>query len=185
MKRGWSVWKLAVAVSYVGLAASCGPSQSSRGLKVEPKSAPPPPAQRSPKDSSSRSAPSVPARKSPQQVAALHRVAFAQTLVDQGEYRRAIADLEKTLTLDATNPLVYYNLARAHYGLSNFQESLDFLEVAESFMDERNVSRADFLVLKGDNLRGLGRTAEARGSYRRALTVDPDHKEAIARLRLL
>jgi len=100
-------------------------------------------------------------------------------LIDGGEYRRAISDLEKTLTLDATNPLVYFYLARAHYELSHFRESLDFLEVTESFMDERSVSPAEVLILQGANLQGLGRLDEARRSYEKALAIDPRNEKAI------
>lgn len=126
-----------------------------------------------------------PRPKSPQQVAALHRVDRARALIASGQYARAIADLEKTLSLDATNPLVYFYLARAHHELAHFQESLDFLEVADSFSDGESVSRIELLILQGDNLRRLGRLSEARQSYEQALAIDPGNEKARARLRLV
>lgn len=129
--------------------------------------------------------PSKPPPKSPQQVAALHRVDRAKALIAKGEYMRAISDLEKTLSLDATNPLVYFYLARAHHELAHFEESLDFLEVADSFSGEASVSRTELLILQGDNLRRLGRLSEARQSYQQALAIDPGNEKARARLRLV
>lgn len=126
-----------------------------------------------------------PLSRSPQQVAALDRVDQAKTLIAEGNYNRAISNLEKALSLDSTNPRIYFYLASAHYQLSHFRESLDFLEVAESFMDGGNISRTEVLILKGDSLRGLGRLAEARQSYEDALAVDPRNEKAISRLRLV
>lgn len=192
-KGPWVAWMLPTLAACIAIVAGCAPSGPSGGLKTERKSLPPPPpvergssmGRRPSMDSSSGSTRQEPVRKSPQQIAALHRVDSARVLIEEGRYRRAISELEKTLTLDATNPRVYFYLARAHYELSHFRESLDFLEVTESFMDGRSVSRTEVLVLQGDNLRSLGRPAEARQHYERALAIDPGNEDAMTRLRSL
>lgn len=105
---------------------------------------------------------------SPLQVAALHRLDRAKVLIAKGDFLEAIADLEKTLAMDSTNPGTYLYLARAHHGLGNFRESLNFLEVAESLFEGDRASLAEVWVLKGDNLRGLGQRSQAQESYDRA-----------------
>lgn len=170
--------------------AGCVPSRSDSASRTRRETSPAvksEPPRTGPASSATPSSSTVrePLPKSPQQVAALDRVGRAKTLIAQGEYKRAISDLEKALSLDATNPRIYFYLASAHYQLSHFQESLDFLEVAESFLDESNIYRTEVLILKGDSLRGLGRLAEARQSYEDALAVDPRNEKAISRLRLV
>ena len=81
--------------------------------------------------------------RSPLQVAALHRLERAKTLIAEGEFLPAISDLEKTLAMDSTNPHTYLYLARAHHGLGHFRESLDFLEVEESLFGDERVSLAE------------------------------------------
>lgn len=111
------------------------------------------------------------APSSPLQVAAVQRLEGARRLIEKGDFLRAVADLEKTLALDSTNPHTYFYLARAHRGLGNFAESLNFLEVAESLFGDDSASLAKVWVLKGDNLRDLGQRSQAQHSYQRASEI--------------
>jgi tetratricopeptide (TPR) repeat protein len=68
---------------------------------------------------------------SPRRAAALRIAERGRTLMQSREYQRAISELEKALSLDAS-PFIYFYLARAHYYLGDNQRSLNFLAVAES-----------------------------------------------------
>jgi tetratricopeptide (TPR) repeat protein len=65
------------------------------------------------------------------QAAALRLAETGRTLLQKGQYRKAIYYLEKALSVDA-NPFIHFYLARAHYRLADYQGSQRFLEVAES-----------------------------------------------------
>ncbi|MBI2358180.1 MAG: tetratricopeptide repeat protein, partial [Deltaproteobacteria bacterium] len=71
-------------------------------------------------------------------------------------YDKALSRLEKALAIDSTNPYAYYYLAQAHYLLSHYTESLNFLEVIEGKFAQEPSWQARLLVLKGEDLRALG-----------------------------
>ena len=73
---------------------------------------------------------------SPRRAAALRLAERGRTLMQNREYQRAISELEKALSLDAS-PFIYFYLARAHYHLGDNQRSLNFLAVAESRLDRQ------------------------------------------------
>jgi tetratricopeptide (TPR) repeat protein len=86
----------------------------------------------------------VPQRDSPlwtsRTSGAKHRVAMK--LTQEGEARlrsgdpyRALSLFEKALGLEAS-PYVYVSLARAHYMLGHYSASLNFIEVAESWLNQ-------------------------------------------------
>ena len=66
----------------------------------------------------------------------------------------------------------------AHHRLGNFRASLDFLEVAEPILGHNLPWLVQTLVLRGDNLRALGRFGPAEAAYRRALSMDPANPSA-------
>ena len=73
----------------------------------------------------------------PRPAAALRFAEKGRRLLIEGAYQRALIYFEKALGLDA-NPYFYYYLARAHYHLAHMQDSLRFLDVAESFLSDQN-----------------------------------------------
>jgi tetratricopeptide (TPR) repeat protein len=73
-------------------------------------------------------------RTSPRRAAALRIAERGRTLMQKREYQRAVSELEKALSLDAS-PFIYFYLARAHHQLGDNQRSLNFLAVAESRLD--------------------------------------------------
>lgn len=91
---------------------------------------------------------------------------------------RALSVLEKSLSTDGTNPYAHYYIALAHYRMSNFRASLDFLDAAETVLGYKLPWLAQSLVLRGDNLRALGRFGPAGAAYRRALAMDPANPSA-------
>lgn len=65
--------------------------------------------------------------------AALRLAEKGRMLIQNREYQKAISYLEKALGLDGI-PFIHFYLAWAHYHLGNSQGSLNFLEVAESWL---------------------------------------------------
>ena len=102
----------------------------------------------------------------------------ARRLLRSGNYARALTELEKSLSTDGSNPYAHYYIAVAHHRLGNFKASLDFLDVAEPILGHDLPWRVQTLVLRGDNLRALGRFGPAEAAYRRALSMDPTNPSA-------
>ena len=91
---------------------------------------------------------------SPKRAVALRFAEKARRLLNAGAYQRALIYFEKALGLDA-NPYFYYYLARAHYHLAHTQESLRFLDVAESLLSDQSdwVTEVETLRAKFDAVR--------------------------------
>lgn len=70
-------------------------------------------------------------RTNSKSAAALRLVESGRTLIQAGENRRAVAVLERALSLEAS-PFVYFYLARAHYYLADYQRAAEFVEIAEA-----------------------------------------------------
>ncbi|MCY4485794.1 MAG: tetratricopeptide repeat protein [Deltaproteobacteria bacterium] len=115
---------------------------------------------------------------SPRRVASQSRTERARQLLRSGQYGLALMELERSLSLDGSNPYAHYYIAVSHYRLRNFKASLDFLEVAEAVLGYNRPWLVQTLVLRGDNLRALGRFKPARAAYRRALSLDPTNPSA-------
>lgn len=115
---------------------------------------------------------------SPQRVASVRMTERARRLLRSGNYARALTELEKSLSTDGSNPYAHYYIAVAHYRMGNFRASLDFLEVAEPILGHNRPWLVQTLVLRGDNLRALGRFGPAEAAYRRALSMDPVNPSA-------
>lgn len=79
----------------------------------------------------------ITAADSPRRAAALRFAEKGRGLLTAGAYQRALMYFEKALGLDA-NPYFYYYLAWAHYHLAHTQESLRFLDVAESLLSDQS-----------------------------------------------
>ena len=115
---------------------------------------------------------------SPQRVASVRMTEQARRLLRSGQYTRALTELERSLSIDGTNPYAHYYIALSHYRLRNFRASLDFLGAAEAVLGHNRPWLVQSLVLRGDNLRALGRFGPARAAYRRALAMDPANPSA-------
>jgi tetratricopeptide (TPR) repeat protein len=84
---------------------------------------------------------------SARRAAALRFAEKGRQLLAAGAYQRALIYFEKALGLDA-NPYFYYYLARAHYHLAHTQESLRFLDVAESLLSDQSDWIAEVATLR-------------------------------------
>jgi hypothetical protein len=118
----------------------------------------------------------------PQRRASMKLVQQGQTLLREEKYKAALGRFEQAVGLDAANPYSHYFIARAHYSLGNYRESLSFLGVAESKLGADARWLAEVLVLQGRNAAALGFFGRADNNYIRALSLDPHHEFALAQL---
>jgi tetratricopeptide (TPR) repeat protein len=99
-------------------------------------------------------------------------------LLDAGDPRKALSRLEQTIVIDSTNPYGYFFLAKAHYRLGRYKESLNFLDVAESRLSQETFWLAEVYALRGENFRALGMTQKAEASYTQALRLNSGNRTA-------
>ena len=114
----------------------------------------------------------------PRRVASLRLAEHGRRLLNEGEYKEALGQLEKSIAVDSTNPYGFLYLAKAHYHMAQFQESLNFLDVAEAYLSGKSYWLAEVFALRGENYRALGSLRRARSNYEEALRYDPRHQVA-------
>ena len=117
-------------------------------------------------------------RTSPQRAASLRLTEEGRRLIESGDYAKALGRLEKTISIDSTNPYGYYYLAQTHFYLGRYQESLNFLDVAESLLGSEPFWLAEVFALKGENFRFLGFLQKADSSYSQALRLNSGNRVA-------
>ncbi len=117
-------------------------------------------------------------RTSPQRAASLRFTEEGKRLIESGKYARALIRLEKTISIDSTNPYAYFYLGKTHYHLGHFKDSLNFLDVAESLFSSKAYWLAEVFALKGENFRALGLFRKADSSYSNALKLNSGNRVA-------
>ena len=150
---------------------------------VAPAPAAPPPPPPLPDDSSllAKITPGI----SPQRAASLRLTDEGSKLLDAGEPGKALTRLEKTIVIDSSNAYGYFYLAKAQYRLGRYQQSLNFLDVAESRLSGEPFWLAEVHALRGENYRALGQGQKAESSYLQALRLNSgNHTAADALTRL-
>jgi Tetratricopeptide repeat len=115
---------------------------------------------------------------SPQRAASIRLTEEGRKLLDAGDPNRALSRLEKTIVIDSTNPYGYFYLAKTHYRLGRYKESLNFLDVAESRLNGEPFWLAEVYALRGENLRALGMIEKAESSYNHALSLNSGNRTA-------
>ena len=137
-----------------------------------PETAPPP----LPDDSSlvAKITPGTP----PRRAASLRLTEEGRKLLDSGEPAKALSRLERTIAIDSTNPYGYFYLAKAQYLLGRYQESLNFLDVAESRFSSEPFWLAEVYALRGENYRAVGMNEKAEASYAQALRLNSGNQTA-------
>lgn len=115
----------------------------------------------------------------PQRAASLRLAEEGRKLVEARDYTRALARLEKAMSVDSANPYAYFHLARVHHYLGRYRESLNFLDVAESLFSGQHYWLAEVYALRGENFRALGIPATAGSSYAEALRLNPENPLAM------
>lgn len=121
----------------------------------------------------------------PRRKASVKLVQQGRDLLRTGDYRAALARFESAIGVDATNPYSHYFVARAHYLLENYRESLSFLDVAESRLAADDRWLAEIHVLRARNATALGFHGQADVNYIRALALHPRHAFALAQITTL
>ena len=124
-------------------------------------------------------------KTAPRQAVSLRFTEEGKTLIQSGQFSRAVVRLEKSLALDSASPYTYFYLGRAHYYLGQHQKSLNFLEVAESLFNRRASWLGEIYVLKGEIYQTLGSIRRARLSFSKALRMDPENPAAAEKLNLI
>lgn len=125
-------------------------------------------------------------RTSPQRAASLRVTEEGRKLIEARDYNKALARLEKAISIDSTNPYGYYYLGKAHYHLGRYRESLNFLDVAEGHVASEPYWLAEVFALKGENFRALGSLQKADSSYSEALRLNSGNRvasEGLSRMR--
>jgi hypothetical protein len=152
------------------------PPTSERGTTAEPPEPPSAVPAPLPEDSSllAKIIPGVP----PQRAASLRLTEQGRLLIAAGEPARALTPLERTIVVDSTNPYGYFYLAKAHHLLGRFQESMNFLDVAESRLGGEPYWLAEVHALRGENFRAQGQSQRAAVSYQYALRLNSGNRTA-------
>ena len=122
---------------------------------------------------------------SPQRAASLRLTEEGRKLLEAGDAPKALSRFEKTIVIDSTNPYGYFYLAKTHYRLGRYKESLSFLDVAESRLSGEPFWLAEVHALRGENFRALGMVDKAEASYAQALRLNSGNRtanDALARL---
>ena len=114
----------------------------------------------------------------PQQAVSLRWTEDGRKLIESGHNTKALTHLEKTLAIDSNNPYVYFYLAKAHFNLAHYKQSVDFLDVAEARLDSQSYWMAEVFSLKGENFQAMGLLKEANHSYAEALRLNPKNQKA-------
>jgi Tetratricopeptide repeat len=114
----------------------------------------------------------------PQRAASLRLTEEGRKLLDAGDPTRALERFEKTIVIDSTNPYGYFYLAKTHYRLGRYRESLAFLDVAESRLSGEPFWLAEVYALRGENFRALGMTDKAEASYSQSLSLNSGNRTA-------
>jgi hypothetical protein len=151
--------------------ASLGESRTSPGSTVFQPTTPPLP------DDSSLIAKITPG-VTPQRAASLRLTEEGRKLLDAGDAVKALTRLERTIAIDSTNPYGYFFLAKAQNRLGRYQESLNFLDVAESRLNGEPFWLAEVHALCGENYRALGQPQRAETSYVQSLRLNSGNRTA-------
>ena len=115
----------------------------------------------------------------PQRAASLRLTEKGRKLLEIQEYERGLSKLEKAIAIDSRNRYTYYYLAQAHYLLTHYQQSLNFLEIVESIFAEESDWLARVFALQGKNYAAQGFFERADDNYAKALKLDPNNRVAL------
>ena len=114
----------------------------------------------------------------PQRAASLRLTEEGKKLLAAGDPAKAVSRLEKAIAIDSTNPYGYFYLAQAHFLLSRHQESLNFLDVAESRFSGDAYWLSEIYALRGEIHRAQGDLDRADFTYTQALRLNPANRLA-------
>jgi Tetratricopeptide repeat len=125
------------------------------------------------------------AKPSAAMVASAQWVEEGMRAIDAGDYQRAIATLERAISVEPNNgqAFYYYGLAMGEGG--NPGNAITLLRKAEILLRGDRRALGDVYAQMGVNLERLRRQPEAIQRYQQALTQNPSHTLAQRRLQAL
>lgn len=150
-----------------------GPAVDETGTRVEPPAAPP--------DLAPAPSPlaALDASTVPQTVAATRLSEEARVRMSTGDFDGALEQLERAIAVDPQNGFAYYFLAEAHFRRRAYDQAIVFADrSAELLAGHDGVWTSRALALKGRVFETVGRFADARAAYARAIEADPTNRDA-------
>lgn len=126
---------------------------------------------------------SITAQTSPQRATSIRLADEGRRLLERGEFPAALDRLESAVRIDPANPHAYYWLARLHYANGRSDLAIAFADKAAALFgrgDRAWLSQA--YTFKASVCEELGRFAEARQAYDRAVAAEPGNLPARAGL---
>ena len=93
---------------------------------------------------------------SPRRSASLEVVARGKEMMQRGAFDQALQTFQEAATLDGSNGIAYYYIARTHYELMNFEQAMGILDRAESLL-----AHSAAWLMSCDSLRDAIRVASA------------------------
>jgi len=122
----------------------------------------------------------------PNVAAALRLIEDGRQQMNQGRYDRALDRYERALAVDPSNAYGYYFLAQLHFETKKYDQAVAFASraVVLSARTDRVLMGRSY-GLEGAAFEAVGRYADARKAYEKAVEVDPNNLAArvgIARL---
>jgi hypothetical protein len=117
----------------------------------------------------------------PNTVAALRLVEEGRLQMKAGRYDLALERFERAVAIDSTCGYAYYFLADLHRRTESYDQAIGFTGRAIALTASGDpVWLAREYCLQGAIFEQVGRFADARRSYEKALKVDPDNHSAAA-----
>jgi len=117
---------------------------------------------------------------SPARSASIRTVEGARDQIVSGKADEAIRSLSRALSIDPTNPYVYFYLGRAYFMKKNYAQALTFLQRAEIGFSSNPAWLGETRGFEGAAYEESGRPAEAQVAYRHALESAPNSRIAVA-----
>jgi len=97
----------------------------------------------------------------------------AVDLANAGQYQQALDANQKALAINESFPLALANKAGILNQLGRYEEAISSADKAINLNYNTPVATASAYFNKGNALRALGRTAEAKTAYAQATALDP------------
>ncbi len=124
-------------------------------------------------------APEFAASASPARSASIRTVERARDQIVSGNADEAIRSLSRALSIDPTNPYVYFYLGRAYFMKKNYAQALTFLQRAEIGFSSDPAWMSETRGFEGAAYEESGRLAEAQVAYKHALESAPNNRIAL------
>jgi tetratricopeptide (TPR) repeat protein len=121
----------------------------------------------------------IDANTAPNVAAATRLVTAGRTRMQAGDYVGALDQFERAIVIDPGNSYAYYYLAELHFVHHTYDQAIAFADRAASLSAARApewASRA--YTLQGNAFEAIGRFADARGAYARAIQAAPGNLAA-------